>query len=315
MTRTSVNEDNISTDTNPRDEQTIQQEIESLELSDPDLQTESHGTWRNSNAHEQNSFRIEISEKKELSLYGEKNLATTKPPIFHFVPLKMGGNGRTHVSTFESSLLLEEVGGLDSLLSMTDKFYTKVFADANIDKFIRSHDDPHGRRFATWIHQKLGGPGQLWDKDRSGRPNKPVQVAGGHHVTVHDRSSAHVAAWYSPKRPKSEVGRHFKLDECRIWMRLHFWAMREAGQPELSPSFVDYYVRFIGHFVRVYETTAPMFARDSYRWSADPANIQRYIANGNVMSDVLGLTFGGAMEQIPQDESEDFDWPYYEYVE
>eukprot|EP00957_Ditylum_brightwellii_P202925 15332442-Ditylum_brightwellii.AAC.1 len=213
----------------------------------------------------------------------------------------MGGNGRTHIYNFKSSLLLEEA------------VLYQIFADATIKKLIPSNDDPHGRCFATWIHQKLGGPGQLWDKDRSGKPKKPVQVAGGHHVIVHDCSSAHVAAWNSPKRQKSEVGRHFKLDECRIWMRIHFGAMREAGLQELSPSSADYYVRFIGHFVRVYETTAPMFARDSYRWSADPANIQRYIANGNVMSDVLGLTFGGAMEQIPQDESEDFDWPYYEY--
>lgn len=314
MTRMSEKKKNTSTDTNAWAKQVIQQEMESLKLSDPDLQTESNEAWRNSNEHGKGSLLINISVKKETPLQNKKDLGATTPPSFHFVPLKMGGNGRTHVSTSESSLLLEEVGGLDSLLSMTEKFYTKVFADATLDKFIRSHDDPHGRRFATWIHQKLGGPGQLWEKDRSGRSNKPVQVAGGHHVTVHDRSSAHVAAWYSPKRPESEVGRHFKLDECRVWMRLHFWAMREAGLQELSPSFVDYYVRFIGHFVRVYETTAPMFARDSFRWSADHANIQRYIENGNVMSDVLGLSLGGAMEQIPQDESDDFDWPYIEYA-
>jgi hypothetical protein len=71
-------------------------------------------------------------------------------------------------------------------------------------------------------------------------------------------------------------GEHFKLDTCRVWMRLHFWAMREEGLHEHAP-FADYYVRFISHFVSVYERTAPPFTRDSFRWSADPANTQRYI--------------------------------------
>jgi hypothetical protein len=48
-------------------------------------------------------------------------------------------------------------------------------------------------------------------------------------------------------------------------------------------------VRFIGHFVRVYESSAPAFASDSLRWSADPSNIQTYIQNGRRMNDVLGL--------------------------
>lgn len=94
----------------------------------------------------------------------------------------------------------------------------------------------------------------VWDEDRASRSNKPIRVAGGHKVVVHDRSSAHVAAWHSTKRDANEVGRHFKLDECRVWMRLHFWALREVVG-EASPSFVDYYIRYIGHFVSVYEGT------------------------------------------------------------
>merc|ERR1712083_109261 len=86
-------------------------------------------------------------------------------------------------------------------------------------------------------------------------------------VVVNDRSSAHFAAWNSLKRSREELGRHFNLEECRIWMRLHFWAMRESGLMELSPSFCDYYVRFIGHFVKVYERKAPQFAREALRWS------------------------------------------------
>lgn len=93
-------------------------------------------------------------------------------------------------------------------------------------------------------------------------------------------------------------------------MRLHFWAMREEGLLESSPSFVDYYVRFIAHFVAVYERTAPLFARDSLRWSANPKNIQKYLDNGRKMTDVLGLTLEEAAEQIPEAEFDDIEWPY-----
>merc|ERR1712151_252039 len=49
---------------------------------------------------------------------------------------------------------------------------------------------------------------------------------------------------------------------------------------EKSPTFADYYVRFIGQFVSVYESSAPAFARDSLRWSASQKNIDRYHRNG-----------------------------------
>ena len=79
---------------------------------------------------------------------------------------------------------------------------------------------------------------------------------------------------------------------------------------EHSPSFADYYVRFIGHFVRVYESTAPAFARDSLRWSADPRNMEKYLANGRRMTDVMGLSLDEAEKQIPEHEANDFVWPY-----
>ena len=218
---------------------------------------------------------------------------------FRFVPLRMGGNGGTHTPSSASASLIDEVP-FEKLQEMTERFYEKAFQDATLDKFIRSHDDPHGSRFAKWIHQKLSGS-EVWDDDRRSR---------GRHAPVHDRTSAHVAAWYSPKRPSEERGRHFQLDECRVWMRLHFWAMRESGLLESNPSFADYYVRFIAHFVRVYENTAPVFARDSLRWSADTTKIQAYLENGCKMNDVLGLTLEQSLEQIPDAEIDDVEWPY-----
>ena len=71
--------------------------------------------------------------------------------------------------------------------------------------------------------------------------------------------SSHAAAWYIPKIPKRDVGRHFNLDECHVWVDastiLELW---ESGLVESNPSFAEYYIRFIGHFVRVYEVTAPI---------------------------------------------------------
>lgn len=220
-----------------------------------------------------------------------------EPVPFRHVPLVMQGNKQ--VPTTGSAALVDEIGGLPSLLRMTTSFYEKAFQDSTLDSFIRSHADPHGVRFSKWIHTKLTGS-DVWNEDRRARVHEPV----------HDRTSAHVAAWHSPKRPASERGRHFKLDECRVWMRLHFWALREAIGETTSPSFVDFYVRFVGHFVRVYEGAAPAFARDSYRWSADGKNINEYIKNGRKMRDVLGLSLSQALGQIPEEEASDNIWPY-----
>mmetsp|Transcript_10729 Transcript_10729/g.23770 ORF Transcript_10729/g.23770 Transcript_10729/m.23770 type:complete len:314 (-) Transcript_10729:991-1932(-) len=227
---------------------------------------------------------------------------------YHFVPLRMGGNnGRTHMPSAGSSALIDEIGGLSALEEITKSFYNKAFRDATLDRFIRSHDEPHAKRFAGWIHQKLTGS-SAWDNERASRSDEPVEVANGHTIVVHDRTSAHVAAWHSPKRQPNEVGRHFKLDECRVWMRLHFWAMREVVG-DTSPSFIEYYVRLIGHFVSVYEGSAPIFARESYRWSSSPGNIQDYMDRGRRMDDVLGLSIGHALGQIPEDEANDANWP------
>lgn len=116
----------------------------------------------------------------------------------------MGGNGRikfTHKFNAASTALIKEIGGLPALENMTTHFYNNAFIDSTLDKFLRSHDDPHADRFARWIHQKLTCS-SVWDDERASRSHSPVKVANGRTVVVHDRSSAHVAAWYSPKRPR-----------------------------------------------------------------------------------------------------------------
>ena len=140
---------------------------------------------------------------------------------------------------------MKEVGGLDALRRFTSLFYEKAFADPVLDKFIRSHDDPHGERFATWIAEKMGAGTPWSDERRTPGSRCPFHDARMGEMLVHDRSSAHFAAWHSPKREPAQFGRHFNLEECRLWMRLHFSAAREAGVFAASPRFADYYVRFI----------------------------------------------------------------------
>jgi hypothetical protein len=286
-----------------------------LRESDADLQLEADAvagrtpTGHNSSGSHAAADPSRTPHRSTAVASGEEE-AAAKPGPFVFVPLKMGGSGgRTHLNSEGSARLVEEEVTVDDLKAMTGLFYDKAFQDKTLDKFIRSHDDPHGDRFAYWIHQKLSGS-TLWDDERRRRSPKPVKLAGGIRHVVHDRSSAHAAAWHSPKRPHHEVGRHFKLDECRVWMRLHFWALRESGLMYQSPAFADYYVRFIGHFVSVYESAAPAFARESLRWSESPRRIEKYLSNGREMRDVLGLTLKQALAQLPEDERDDNVWPY-----
>eukprot|EP00937_MAST-01D_sp_MAST-1D-sp2_P001341 g1341.t1 len=224
------------------------------------------------------------------------------------VPLRVLGG--TFEGSNDTAALLREIGGAAALRQMVNAFYARAFANAHIDQFIRSHNDPHGDRLGNWIAEKMTGEGTPWSDERRTRAREEVRVAGGRTVVVHDRSSAHVAAWHSPKRPAAAVGRHFKLDDARIWMRLMFWTAREEGLFAASPRFAEWYVRFIGHFVRIYESTAPQFARESARWSENPQNIADYEAAGNVMAGVAGLSHGAALRQLPAAERDDFDWPY-----
>jgi len=142
-------------------------------------------------------------------------------------------------------------------------------------------------------------------------PAEVVTLPGAGEVQVHDRSSAHYAAWHSPKRANEKVGDRFQLDDCRVWMRLHFWAARESGAFD-HPGFKEHYITFIGHFVSVYERTAPAFARESVRWSESEENIRRYLEAGRVMGDVEGLSYHQAIGALPLHErpSAQSQWPY-----
>lgn len=217
--------------------------------------------------------------------------------------------GRTHHTSPKTAALLQAIGGLPKLKEITSEFYRKTFADTHLDQFVRSHDDPHADRLATWIAEKMGG-GTPWSDERRTRPREVVEAYGGMRVMVHDRSSAHFAAWNSPKRSPAVVGEHFNLRDARVWMRLMFWSARSVGafEGEAGAAFQDWYVKFIAHFVRVYEGLAPPFARESLRWSADPRNTERYLET-HTMTDVLSQSEHEAYAQLPAAER-DSGWPY-----
>lgn len=87
--------------------------------------------------------------------------------------------------------------------------------------------------------------------------------------------------------------------------------MRESGIFCASPSFQEYYVKFIGHFVSVYERKAPPFAREAARWSSDAANTLQYVENGRKMPDIMNLSHQQHLKQLPEEESMSADdWPY-----
>ncbi|KAJ8605563.1 hypothetical protein CTAYLR_000141 [Chrysophaeum taylorii] len=189
--------------------------------------------------------------------------------------------------------------GLKKLKEFTARFYELAFEDPQIDAFIREHGDHHSERFALWIAEKFG-LGKPWTEERKSRVSPAFESRGYVVDGAFDRSSAHFAAWHSPKRSKERWGDHFKLDDCRVWMRLHFKAARDVGI--IDDEFGRYYVKFIAHFVSVYERTAPQFARESARWSEDPSNFQRYLDDGRTMRDLKGLTLPQALAQLPDHE-------------
>jgi truncated hemoglobin YjbI len=242
----------------------------------------------------------------------------TATQSFEFIPLNV--KSASHQANADTRRIVQAVG-LPKLREFTETFYAKVFVDPHLDQFIRRHDDPHGERFALWIAEKFGD-GTPWTKERMTRPKDFMQIGRETYEVAHDRSSAHFAAWHSPKREAHKWGQHFKPDDARIWMRLHFWAAREVGlfEPEYA-SFMDYYVRFIAHFISVYSGKSPPFTRESARWSADPRNISRYLEAGNTMNDVVNMPVEHALNALPASEREytgskhpNPSWPYQKHA-
>lgn len=191
-------------------------------------------------------------------------------------PVPLNVIDRKHHPSEATRDLLASIGGRDRLLAVTSRFYPKMFRDRQLSLFVQNFEDPHPERLADWIAEKMSGRA-YWSSQLSSRqPDQPQ-----------DRSHAHYLAWHSPKRPRSQWGDHFKLDDAIMWMRLMFWSCREEGLD--SEPFLGWYTQFIGHFIRVYSSKAPPFVLAAVKWSQDPANLGKYEADGWLMKDVVGM--------------------------
>ena len=61
-------------------------------------------------------------------------------------------------------------------------------------------------------------------------------------------------------------------------------------------------MRFLGHFVSVYERTAPPFAHESARWSLDGGCTAAYAATGVMFDLEQPTTAAEALQQLPAEE-------------
>jgi hypothetical protein len=167
---------------------------------------------------------------------------------------------------------------------MCTAFYELAFEDQVLKRFMFDDDgaSAHGKRLSDWIAEKMGEPGMRWTRTRP----------------PHSRQRSHHQAWNSKKREPHKRGEHFKLDDCRVWMRLMFLAGRNTGLAAFA-QFWDWYVRFIGHFVRVYERTAPAFASEAAAWGTDEGAVKAYMEGERLMADVVDVTFGDIMGALP----------------
>jgi hypothetical protein len=202
-------------------------------------------------------------------------------------------------------LLATELGGFDGMLRVTTAFYAKFHADAHIRQFLGDLQTPlttHARRLAMYISEMMGATEMPWSNDLESRPLEAICIQGGQGDAergkchyARSRQDAHYIAWHSMARAPEKVGRRFKLDDCRVWMRLFFWSLRDCAVP---PVAFRYLVKWVGHFIAVYEVSARQFAVHEANWSADPLNVRKYEENGRLMTDVVDVSLATAMVDL-----------------
>ena len=96
---------------------------------------------------------------------------------------------------------------------------------------------------------------------------------------------SHARAWHSPARSPDDRGERFSLTDCIVWMRLMFLAGRETGLAEHTV-FWQFFQGFLGHFIAVYERSAPPHTRAAARWSQDSKRVEQYREAGCYMEDI-----------------------------
>lgn len=95
----------------------------------------------------------------------------TTNELLQHIPLFMDGN--TYMASDQTAQLLRSIGGVSSILKMTDVFYKKCFQSSHIDKFIANRNDPHSLRLGNWICEKMDSSNPVWTKERVERSKCP----------------------------------------------------------------------------------------------------------------------------------------------
>ncbi|OQS06805.1 hypothetical protein THRCLA_20283 [Thraustotheca clavata] len=161
--------------------------------------------------------------------------------------------------------LLYEIGGEGRILEFCIAFYQLASADPTLQTFLFDHDNvvSHGQRLAKWIVNYMEG-------------NEDLCEPGWEFAHYHTRCQ-------SEKKPLRAVC--FSVRDCRTWMRLHFWAMRQCGL-DRNGRFWAWYVQLIHQHIALHNSYAPGYTIVDSVWSTIPGNLQMYKENGQDMVDL-----------------------------
>jgi hypothetical protein len=204
------------------------------------------------------------------------------PAALRLVPLRHGEVGRrTHSGNRRISALDSRVSA--DLSHMTELFCEKALKTPRWTHLLGPTMTSRGVASASLFIKVVGSP-TVWDEDRRNAILDLLKSLRGYQHVVHRPDvGARGSPAFRPKRP---------VADRRLWtrraslMRLHFWALRRIGSL-LQPAQFRGLLRslYCSTLFEVRSCSAPQFAGDSFRWSANPANIEAYIRNGCRMND------------------------------
>eukprot|EP01063_Lacrimia_lanifica_P026238 TRINITY_DN3502_c1_g1_i1.p1 TRINITY_DN3502_c1_g1~~TRINITY_DN3502_c1_g1_i1.p1 ORF type:complete len:365 (+),score=78.65 TRINITY_DN3502_c1_g1_i1:67-1161(+) len=231
---------------------------------------------------------------------------------------------------------VREVGAEDLMMGVNG-----AGAKASLGKVVQYRGTTHGvKECPEWVRRHPWTYEREKHRDLTPRDIAVPRRDGSIRLqkfTVHDRSTAHFAAWHSKNRSVENLGQHFQLDDALAWLRLQFWACKTCGlfpadaavadadaeardaydrapgrssppplDRETQLAFRDWFTRFLAHFIRVYEQEAPPFAAWALAWSDEPARLHAYTravaARQHGMADVIGKSVSDVRRAMsPQD--------------
>jgi hypothetical protein len=115
---------------------------------------------------DKSTLMIQVSSTTSSIATADKQMAG-RPP-YHYVPLIMGEMGAPTNRRRDRKLSSKTRYHSRTCRLLPNKLCEFAFEDFTLEKFLHSHNDPHGAYFAKWRHQKFTGS-DIWDMDRRTR--------------------------------------------------------------------------------------------------------------------------------------------------